>query len=106
MYHAYAIFDVKAAAYIDLGDKRYMFAEANAETAMRSFAENCKNPQSDLNRYPDDFELHEVGEWVPDDIQQPMQTHGRPVRVCSSREMLLVDTAPHLEAVPDEPREA
>lgn len=51
-----AVWDVKAQAYT--GDPIFAITRGTGE---RSFADACNDSASVLNKYPDDFELHELG---------------------------------------------
>lgn len=53
----YAVRDVKADAFSSL------MPIATEGLAIRSFAEACKDRNSDLNKYPEDYMLYEIGTW-------------------------------------------
>lgn len=53
----YALHDSRAAAY------RNLHVEENPANAWRAFAEEVRNPNSMISRYPEDFELVAVGEF-------------------------------------------
>ena len=54
---AYAVYDNKAEAFMQ------PFFSGNAGLAIRTFADNAKNPESIWNRHPNDFCLYEIGEY-------------------------------------------
>lgn len=59
MMKLYAVRDVKADSF---GAPMSIATEG---LARRSFLEACLNPQSDLNKYPSDYMLFEVGSYEP-----------------------------------------
>ena len=42
------------------------FFQKNAATAIRSFSTACEDTNTDLNKYPEDFSLYEVGSFDPE----------------------------------------
>lgn len=64
MKRLYAVYDVKAEAYGPL-----MAVKADA-VAVREFGNLVLDPQSMVGKYPDDYELHELGS-LYDDSEHP-----------------------------------
>lgn len=54
---AYAVYDTKVKNYT-----RPLY-HRNAAEAIRGFEAECNNPESQLNKFPQDFTLFEIGEW-------------------------------------------
>ena len=57
----YSVWDKKAQFYST------PFFQHNDNLAKRSFADIGKDPNSTMNKNPEDFELYRVGEWIDDD---------------------------------------
>lgn len=77
-----AVFDVLAGAYVGppVGAPTRGVGE-------RSFADQVNNPESQLNKHPDDFELHEVGSFsLVDGSLVPVE--GRPIVYGRARQFL------------------
>lgn len=55
----FAVFDLKACSFST------PFFCVNAGVAIRMFQRAVNDPQTDLNRFPGDYELYEVGTWDP-----------------------------------------
>lgn len=53
----YAIYDQKAESY------NMPFAISTDGLARRAFEDACKDPRTDLSRYPGDFSLYNIGLW-------------------------------------------
>lgn len=53
----YAVQDIKVKAYLS------PFFMRTHEEAIRSFADACRNSETQFNTHPEDFNLHVVGEW-------------------------------------------
>lgn len=53
----YAIKDIAIEAF---GQPIFVRAQGQA---VRSFMDECKNPESQLNKYPNDYELYYIGEY-------------------------------------------
>lgn len=49
------VYDTKAKAYLPPQQYRTTLE------AMRSFETTCKNPETQFNKYPEDFTLYEIG---------------------------------------------
>lgn len=54
---AYACYDTKVKNFTK------PLYHRNAAEALRSFEDECNNPQSQLNKFPADFTLFEIGEY-------------------------------------------
>jgi len=53
-----SIYDKKAKSYVlGLGLAR------NSAIAVRDFSQACTNPESNFNKFPEDYELHCIGEF-------------------------------------------
>ena len=52
-----AVYDIKADCY------ETPFFKANVQIAMREFALVCRDSQMLMNQFPDDYELHELGDF-------------------------------------------
>lgn len=55
IYRIYSIYDAKAGVFSQ------PFYAPNRAVAMRSFTDEARNPQSQVNRHPADFALYELG---------------------------------------------
>lgn len=75
----YAIRDVKADTYIALHPMQ------SDVLAQRGLTEALANPQSDLSRYPEDFQLYQLGEW--DSNSGELKSLRAPRFVCSVVEL-------------------
>jgi len=51
----FAIFDVKMRLFMS------PYCGRNVDSALRQFSDMCNNPNNQLARHPEDFELYEVG---------------------------------------------
>lgn len=63
MMKLYAVRDIKADCYTALHPC------ANDAIAKRSFLEACNDPNSQLVRYPEDYQLYLVGSWEPNSAE-------------------------------------
>jgi len=79
----YSIYDVKAQIY--LHPRVYL----NTPHAIRSIACEHTNPDSIINRYPNDFQLVELGEW--DDKFASIDLLPKPNVVANLHEILRMD---------------
>lgn len=80
MHKLYAVRDVKSESY---GPP--MQAPKDG-IAIRGFGEGCSDPRSDLNKYPTDYMLYELGEYDPNSGQiMPLST---PRFIISATEVL------------------
>lgn len=73
MKQLYAVFDRKAKAYGPI------MGYAHDAVAVRDFSTACQDEQSNLCRFPEDFELHDVGIFEDSDSAEPV--HGSAPRV-------------------------
>lgn len=79
MLNLYAIKDVKADTFIALHPMQ------SDILAQRGLTEALGNQQSDLSRYPEDFQLYQVGEW--DSNSAELKSLRTPRFVCSVFEL-------------------
>ncbi len=61
MLKAFAVYDMKAAAY---GSPMFM---SNAGLALRGFSDAVADPQCGMAKHPEDYTLYEIGTWEPND---------------------------------------
>jgi len=54
----FAVYDSKAEAFLP------PWIEKSAGTALRRFEATTKNPESDFGRFPADYTLFELGDWI------------------------------------------
>lgn len=81
---AYSVLDDKAGIYA------HPFFVANDNIAIRTFADECKNPQSILNKHPEDFRLYRVGKF--DDTTGVFAPTAKPEYITTAKDF--IQTAP------------
>lgn len=59
----YAVRDLKAESFANI------MCIPTQGLAIRSFAEACADPRSEMNKYPEDFMLYEIGSYEPNSAQ-------------------------------------
>lgn len=78
--YIFSVFDVKSGAYAP------PFAAKSPAVGIRDFMEACKDPQSLLNKYPDDFRLFQVGKF---DLESGFIVgETAPIFLCDGRNVL------------------
>lgn len=69
----YAVRDLKGQSYSS------PMVEGHDAVAIRYFGEACQNPESMMGKYPTDFELHCLGEFVETGVVE------EPIKGCAPR---------------------
>lgn len=77
----YSIHDSKAEAYFTP-----IYFRTTGE-ALRAFESTCKDPESNLSRYPSDFTLVEIGAF--DELTAKIETHAQPTILANASEYAL-----------------
>ena len=72
----FSIYDTKAGAYAP------PFFMARPELALRTFRDLAADPQSQVNKHPEDYVLYLLGEF--DDITGALKSAGQPVQLATA----------------------
>lgn len=83
---AFAVFDVKAAAY---GNPMFI---SNAGLAIRGFSDACHDPATAMAKHPGDYSLFEIGSYDPN--SGILKAVSPPVHVASAASMLALKEQP------------
>lgn len=75
----FAIRDLKAQVFT------HVITDRNSAQAERNFKTAVSNPESDYARYPQDFQLFELGSYDPD--QGVIKPHSQPILICSAESL-------------------
>jgi hypothetical protein len=75
----YCVFDEKSGLY---GMPHFLQSDG---LAIRSFSGGCDDPNTDLNRYPEDFFLYYVGDF---NVVSGELTSRKPLRICAASEFI------------------
>lgn len=95
----YSIYDNKAQAFLP------MFTVRTHGEAIRSFTDICNNPKTNVNKYPEDFALMEIGTF--NDSTGGVDALNVPKNIGLAREFVIPDanvdpTVPRLELAKNE----
>lgn len=95
---AFAVFDQKAAAYWEP-----QFCTTRG-VMLRLFSDTVMNPQGSMARHPEDYSLHEIGEYEPNSGK--MTPLDQPKFLCSASQVLsqvvAARTGPKVQSVLEE----
>lgn len=82
--NVYSVFDVKAAVFAN------PFYMPNDAVAIRGFTEAVNNPQSVLNKHPEDYSLYKLG--IFDDSVGKLESEAQPVVLVTAASVMSVKT--------------
>lgn len=81
MMNVYAVKDTKSQLFNN------PFVQKTDGTAIRTFSAACEDPKTELNKYPSDFSLYNLGEYDPESgkiIQKDI------IQICNASEFVTV----------------
>lgn len=83
--NVYAIRDLKGGIFCE------PFVQNTHGVAERAFSELLRNPQSLLHKYPEDYQLFQIGEY--DDNSGLITSLKAPLHICSAQQLLKAQSA-------------
>lgn len=88
MLKMFAIMDKKAECY------RFPFFQASSGLAVRVFTDGANDPRSELCKYPEDFEMYELGKF--DEDTGKLTPHSSPILMGVAKDFKKPDLRPDL----------